>query len=295
MARTSFNLAPQWTTDAAFRAFGTALSNALVAIGLVKVSHANDINWATATKPATAWTNTPGFEVYRLNDSLQNTAPIFFSIFYGVGSDNSTPYVVIYSYFYDILAIPTGGPGAATGTALFNQSSSDSTARTTYLSGDGSGFVVHAFEGREGWGAATIVLERTRDNAGAIDSRGIQVMLLGGNGSSSNSRYSPRLAGGVVGPSTQYAGVYGCPPLTGTGASGGNVALFPIRPISLVESNPSAYVAAYFTADLVNATPVSITRWLGDTKTFLPMASRNPKAPGYTPANSPGVAIYWEP
>ena len=64
-----------------FRAWGSAVSAALGQM-LTRVTQTGEINWATVNAPVA--TNTfQGFEVYRLNDSLQSTAPLFFKFEYG--------------------------------------------------------------------------------------------------------------------------------------------------------------------------------------------------------------------
>lgn len=80
-----------FTTDAKFRSWGSAVSAAIVASGLTVTGDTGQINWTTVTKPVA--TNTKaGYEVYRFNDTLQSTKPIFFRIDYGssnVASGNS--------------------------------------------------------------------------------------------------------------------------------------------------------------------------------------------------------------
>jgi hypothetical protein len=70
------------TTDAGFRAWGSAISTRLATGGLVKVIATGTVNWTTVTKPATVGEKT-GFEIWCLNDALQATAPVFVRIDYG--------------------------------------------------------------------------------------------------------------------------------------------------------------------------------------------------------------------
>lgn len=77
-----------FTTDAKFRTWGLAMSTAMQAAGFVKTSDTGQINWATVTKPVA--TNTQaGYEIYRFDDDLQATAPIFFRVGYGSGGTAS--------------------------------------------------------------------------------------------------------------------------------------------------------------------------------------------------------------
>lgn len=82
MATQIFLSSPDFSTDATFRAMYKPLSDALQAL-FVKVTQVGEINWLTVTKPVTNGASA-GFEVYRFNDSLQSTVPIYFKIEYGV-------------------------------------------------------------------------------------------------------------------------------------------------------------------------------------------------------------------
>jgi len=81
MAKQIFSSTPDLSTDAAFRAWGSALSTALQAL-FTKVTQTGEVNWSTVSKPATSGASA-GFEVYRFNDSMQATAPVFFKVEYG--------------------------------------------------------------------------------------------------------------------------------------------------------------------------------------------------------------------
>jgi hypothetical protein len=76
------------TNDAGYRAWGTAVNAAIAASGLVQTSDTGQINWTTVTKP-TAATTVKGYEIWRFNDSLQSTAPVFIKIEYSSGGNTS--------------------------------------------------------------------------------------------------------------------------------------------------------------------------------------------------------------
>ena len=84
MATSIFGLTLNNNTDAAFRAWGSALSAQIGSI-LTRVTQSGDIDWATVLKPANQATYA-GSEVFRFNDSLQSTSPIFVKIGYGSGN-----------------------------------------------------------------------------------------------------------------------------------------------------------------------------------------------------------------
>lgn len=109
MTTQSWNTVITHTTDAQFRAWGSELSARLAAIGLVQTADTGQINWATVTRPAT--NTAAGYEIWRFNDTLQGTAPIFLKLEYGTGSAANTPATW--------LTVGTGsnGSGTITGSA----------------------------------------------------------------------------------------------------------------------------------------------------------------------------------
>lgn len=83
MANSIFGVAMNNTTTATFRAWGSTVSAQIGAM-LTRVPQTGDIDWATVTVPGTT-TTFAGSEVYRFNDALQSTAPLFLKFEYGTG------------------------------------------------------------------------------------------------------------------------------------------------------------------------------------------------------------------
>jgi hypothetical protein len=77
-----------FTTDAKFRTWGSAVSAALLAAGLTQTTDTGQINWTTVTRPTAASTKA-GYEIWRFNDTLQSTKPIFFKLEYGSSGNAS--------------------------------------------------------------------------------------------------------------------------------------------------------------------------------------------------------------
>lgn len=73
------------SSDANFRAWGSYLSARLAAVGLVQTGDTGQINWTTVLTPAGINTY-QGYEVWRFNDTLQATSPVYIKIQYGEGS-----------------------------------------------------------------------------------------------------------------------------------------------------------------------------------------------------------------
>ena len=133
MATDSWSSGAPHTSDAEFRAWGSELSAKLQAIGgLVQTADTGQINWLTVTRPGT---NTDGgYEIYYLDDSLHGTAPVYFKLYYGTGSNAAYPRLRI--------EVGTGsnGSGTITGTALMSVRQCHisgavigATARSSYL------------------------------------------------------------------------------------------------------------------------------------------------------------------
>lgn len=85
MAVSSVDLFGVNTTDAQFRDWGSSLSAQLAALGLVQTGDTGQINWTTVTRPL-AVNTFQGYEIWRFNDALQATAPMFLKIEYGSGN-----------------------------------------------------------------------------------------------------------------------------------------------------------------------------------------------------------------
>lgn len=85
-----------FSTDAKFRTWGSAVKALLAASGLVQTTDTGQIDWTTVTKPVAIQT-LAGYEIWRFNDSLQTTDPIFIRIEYrsgGTASGNSPAMLV---------------------------------------------------------------------------------------------------------------------------------------------------------------------------------------------------------
>lgn len=167
MAKQIFSSSPNYADDATFRASGQAISNALAAL-FVRVPQAGDINWTTVVRPSNA---VAGSEIYRFNDSLQSTAPLFFKIEYATTGGQTRP------MFYITVGKGADGAGNITSVLLARTAILSSAGGTTntpvnsYIgSGDGSCFVMSlwpsdpAFSG--GLSGSIFVLERSRDDSG---------------------------------------------------------------------------------------------------------------------------------
>ena len=162
MAVASFTAKAASSTDALLRDWGSKLSAAIQSVGLVKTADTGQIDWNTVVNGSTI----RGYEIFRFNDTLQATAPIFLKLEYG-GSN-------IAVMFKTTVGKGTDGAGNITGVLHAALSISNSTQDTTndyvsYISsGDGSMLNFALFPA---WSAAyspmlKFSLERSRDAGG---------------------------------------------------------------------------------------------------------------------------------
>lgn len=107
--------------DAAFRAWGSDLSARLAAIGLVQTADTGQIDWTSVTIPGTNNT-AAGYEIWRFDDTLQGTAPIFIKLEYGRSSASN------YIGFWVTVGTGTDGAGTITGTFTDRLQGSTNTA-----------------------------------------------------------------------------------------------------------------------------------------------------------------------
>lgn len=153
------------------QAWGKALSDALAASGLVKTADTGQINWATVTTPSAA-TTAAGYEIWRLTDALQSTAPIFIKLEYGSGNPLASP-----SLWFTI-GSATDGAGAITGTVIRARtqltSANGTTPRISYLTSDGSSLYLAMFGDSTSFHQG-LLIERSRDSTGAPTNKGLAV------------------------------------------------------------------------------------------------------------------------
>lgn len=135
------------STNTLIKAWGSAISQALQAIGLVQTTDTGQINWATTTVTATTSSQTFGYEIYRFNDAFQSTRPVFIKVVYG--TTDAGPAYPRLGFF---VGTGTDGAGNLTGLQLtarsdmanlsqaFGNFTTSAWATPCFLSGDGSSF-----------------------------------------------------------------------------------------------------------------------------------------------------------
>ena len=276
------------TTDAIFRETGQKFAAAFAAIGLVKVPFTGQINWATVAKPATANT-VQGYELWRFDDALQATAPVFIRVGYGGG------YAA--SYFSLNLQIGTGhdGAGNLTGTVSAAGWTSPYTAQGApypfWVAGDAGRLLVSMFNTVSPYAVSLAVVERTAGPSGAPSAAGV-TLLVAGNGNNSVTCSSTIRPGGV---DTQTAVPYACTtmPAGTSGMVDNEVSVYPVRVwMARRETPPLHSLVCYFGADIAARTPFQARGWDGALRSYYPLGALLAGVGGSP--NTGYVALRWD-
>ena len=182
MATSSFSTRLRQDTDALFREWGAEFSAALAAIGLVQTADTGQINWTTVTRAAA--NSNAGYEIWRFNDALQGTAPIYIRFDYGSNSVQAAPRIQV------TVGTGSNGTGTITGTALTtarsmlgangNTYNSDVTIPSYFCFKDGHLGIAWktstSAAGTTTGVSALFMISRTVDSAGAADATGAIVV-----------------------------------------------------------------------------------------------------------------------
>lgn len=154
-------------TDATFREWGLEFNTKLAAAGLVQTADTGQINWATVTLPTAG--NDGGYEIWKLNDSLFATAPVYFKIVYGTNSGGANIPRLRFQ-----VGTATDGAGTLSGTASSTLRDTNTqanqttdTARQSYLCVT-EGFFGFAWKTGAASTEAAFFFCRTVNGAGAI-------------------------------------------------------------------------------------------------------------------------------
>lgn len=148
----SINAGNCMSTDATFRAWGSAISAALATAGWVQTTDTGQINWTTVIRPVGVNT-AAGYEIWKLADTLQATAPIFLKIEYGNGPATTLPGVwttvgTASDGAGTLTSIAGSGTSVTTRTAVHPSNSADSWqggVLPIHVNGDGSSLVLAMF------------------------------------------------------------------------------------------------------------------------------------------------------
>lgn len=183
MATHSWSSEPYHTDDASFRALHKSISDAILAVGLVRSSDTGQIDFGSVNRPSSSGDG--GYEIFHFADDLHTTNPIFIKIIYGVGANQTQPRIKIH------VGTGTDGTGTITG-AYFTEAtwvsptSGGAGSALSYASSDGANLVLSL------WPALTsnsfnavrtsqLLVERSRDTDGAATADGLVIAYQSGS------------------------------------------------------------------------------------------------------------------
>lgn len=207
MTATTLSLNSTTNTNAGFRAWGSGISAAFATVGLVKTTDTGQIDWATVAAPPTASTS-QGYEVWRFNDTLQATKPIYLKVEYGTGATTASPEM------WATVGTGTDGAGtltsqAGTGTSVTSRRFvGDAGTALTPVTGavyvaapDASCVGMLAWPGASSaWGGMMFAVERTRDPDGTPNSDGFLLIQAYATTTSGAAAYDQRHFSAVASP-----------------------------------------------------------------------------------------------
>jgi hypothetical protein len=237
---------------------------------MVQTADTGQINWTTVTHP-TVGNTSQGYEIWKFNDSLQGTVPVFFKLEYGGGNVAGDVSMWI------TLGSGSNGTGTVTGQLGTRTQASclnfETTARTCVFSGDTNrmGFALFTNASVANCSIA-IFLERTKNTDGTDSSLGAMSTVFGyivSIGVSRTLQFIPA-TGGV--PATTDVNAW--PPVgTTSGSFVTDLAVYPN-----LHTRGGAYLNAgligvfYFAADIV-ANSTFLLPMYGTNHTYYPLGN----------------------
>jgi hypothetical protein len=181
-------------TDANFRLWGKWVSDRLAAFGWVQAADTGQINWATVTKPAGV-NASQGYEIWKLGDALQATAPMYLKLEYGSSAGAATTPAL-----YFTISNGSDGAGTLTGSPTTRKQIPAGGSSSTAVPCHASGSTSRASFGL--WSNSTsgffFVIERTHDTAGADTGTGILIFAGGAGTSSYQTQYEVGVGPSIV-------------------------------------------------------------------------------------------------
>lgn len=291
MATSSIALTLDNSSDASFRSWGSAISAALATIGLVQTADTGQINWTTVTRP-TANNAAQGYEIWRFDDTLQATRPVYLKIEYGAGGASvagAAPGLFL------TVGSGTNGAGTITGYAY--------TQRRQVGNNGSNGYVVQTvtayFGSNAGYltviiphptftaGAMVFSVSRTCDSSGNDNADGMQSLIFGSNNNSNpfNDIWSVYTGASVAANSVLFAAPTGTQ--FGTGVVGSDTYFFP-EVINLPKQEWSNAIMTMYSADVSNLTTIVVPN-NGANHTYVVYTIPNP-----TPYTGFGLMLRYE-
>ncbi len=253
-----FSLSPNWSTKLAIGAVGSQIHAALVAGGWAQTSDTGQVSWASFDGVPAA-NVVLAFEVWRMNDALASTAPVFIKLEYGITTSYTTPLVW--------LTIGTGSDGAGniTGvifpaTPLSRTSDGGYVIVPSYVCGGPSWLACSLWPSHGGY-AMCFVIERTKDAVGADTDQGVMFATCSVGNVSAYICAQRAYFTGV--PTTLFTKWNVLTPPGISGAWSPDINVYPVRCWDPGETLPFTGIVACIATDFAAGSTVNITCWDG--------------------------------
>jgi hypothetical protein len=243
--------------------YGGAISNAFANAGWLRSAQGGQIDWTSVTGNASMSANF-GYEIWQMNDSLQNTTPIYLKIAYRSGAAQAnTP------AFQFQIGSGTDGAGNLIGVTsvvvVANTQLANPTAQPCFFVGTSSRLAMALWTtATPDTGCMFFSIERTHDAGGNDTVAGAMMSCYAYNNNSLGSQiyWSPL---GTPGNATENYGVFAT-----TLTSTGNVLqVYPQYYCDGLFTNPSLNIIWAVTGTVTPYAPVSIP-FYGATRQYLP-------------------------
>ena len=253
-------------TNTSFRNWGANVSSKLLAAGLVKTTDTGQIDFTTVQAPA-ALSTSQGYEIWRFDDTLQATAPVYFKLEYGSGTTTANPGL------WFTLGSNSNGTGGLTGSLSTRMALSATAVGATlwYFSGSNNRFMLAGMAGGANSSGSTpfvLAFERTVDANGNLTSEGVQVIMKG------QAAWSQVGWNCTTGPMTTVETSLGfmTPSVGQSGSSGIATCVYPIFLTKGNFLNPGYNVLGCFEANFSTGVAVSFS-YYNATHTYMPLGS----------------------
>lgn len=275
-----------FNTDADFRSYGQKIHDAIVACGWVNTADTGQIDLTTVVKPALVSTPS-GYKIYRSNDALHATDPIFIKIEFGSGATS-----IARPAMWVTTATGSDGAGTLTGQVGGRQSCPAAVTKAAgnveklYVSGDGGRLSLVCLDPADAGMRQGILIDRPRGDDGS--------KLAG-------FHFLQQLSNGLGVQTVPHEGVIQAFSNTNSGASvpigvhktGADINFYPFW-AACGEPRPVMNFL-YIHADLAGEASVQATV-LGATRTLMPLGAGFSIASlsQQSAVSAPALAILWE-
>jgi hypothetical protein len=251
------------TTNAQFRQWGSVIANAFNTAGWVRSTHGTEIDWTTVAANASTLTSW-GFEIWRMNDSLQSTSPVYLRIDYGSGAQAYTPRIWVQVGSGILGNVLTGSLSAQTFSSA--TANSGSTEYPCYFSGANNRMLFAM--GATSSNGFLLSLERTHDANGGDTDEGVLIMSSNVSWASGWQQYWNC----KTGPTAIETNLGAFTPQAGTGSTGDSVSIYPVYLSRGSFTNPSLNLLTALSGGVTNLSSLNVT-FFGSTHTYLPLGS----------------------